>query len=229
MLIAVPLTDRDFRTRVREAKDKGADIVELRVDRFSRTDPPYVLDLLKFAKEEGLKTILTVRSPEEGGGEVANREEVYLEVSPHSDFVDLELSSRGLIGPVREAVSSGGGRLILSFHDFERTPPSWVIREVIREGVRFGAIPKVAVRANSYEDVARLLCVGSQERADKILIAMGDLGKISRVAAFVFGSIITYASLGETLAPGQLSLEETVRMREVFYRNSSTQRRRFHI
>jgi len=221
MLIAVPLTDEDFKDRVREAKEKGADIVELRVDLFSRRDPDYVLELLMLAKETGLKTILTVRSPEEGGREVKNRKEIYERVAPHSDFADVELSSRGLILPVREALSKGRGRLILSFHDFERTPPSWVIREVIREGFRYGGIPKVAVMARTYDDVARLLCIGSQERGEKILIAMGEKGKVSRVAGFVFGSVITYASLGEPVAPGQLSLEETVKLRELLYEDKN--------
>ena len=215
MLIAVPLTDKNFKERVKEAKEKGADLVELRVDQFSRTEVGYVLELIRFAKSIGLGTILTVRKPEEGGREVKNRREIFEKVGPESDYVDLELSSRDLIVPVREAVSEGGGKLILSFHDFERTPPSWVIREVIREGIRYGGIPKVAVTARSYEDVARLLCTASKERGEKILIAMGDLGKVSRVAGFVFGSVITYASLGEALAPGQLPLEEVVKLREL--------------
>ncbi len=213
----MPLTDVGFREKVKEAKEKGADLVELRVDQFRRTEVGYVLDLLRTAKEVGLKTILTVRSPEEGGREVSNRREIFEKVGPESDFVDVELSSRDLIVPVRDIVSEKGGRLIISFHDFSGTPPSWVIREIVREGVRYGGIPKIAVMANSYEDVARLLCVASQERGEKILIAMGDKGKVSRIAGFVFGSLITYASLGEALAPGQISLEETVKIRELLY------------
>jgi len=218
MLIAVPLTDRNFKERIREAKEKGANIVELRVDQFSKTDPDYVLDLLRTAKEEGLKTILTVRSPEEGGREVANRREIFEKVAPESDYADVELSSRDLIIPVRNAVSKGEGCLIVSFHNFDLTPANWIIREVLREGHRYGGIPKVAVKANSYEDVARLLCVGNQEKYEKILIAMGDIGKISRLAGFIFGSVISYASLGESLAPGQLPLEEMVKLRELFYK-----------
>ncbi len=218
MLIAVPLTDRDFKDRVREAKEKGADAVELRVDQFSRTEVQYVSDLLLLAKDLGLRTILTVRDPSEGGRHVPNRREIYEKVAPMSDFVDVELSSRSLIIPVRNAVSRGGGKLIVSFHNFDFTPPNWVIREVLREGHRLGGIPKVSVKANSYGDVSRLLCVGNSEPYDKVLIAMGDYGKVSRVAAFAFGSVITYASLGESLAPGQLSLEETVKLRELLYK-----------
>lgn len=217
MLIAVPLTDEGFKSKVKEAKKKGADIVELRVDQFSNTDIDYVGSLLRYAKDQGLKTILTVRSPEEGGREVPNRTEIFVKLAPESDYTDVELSSRETIPVVREALLKGGGKLIISYHNFEVTPPGWIVREVLREGHRYGGIPKVAVKANSYEDVARLLCAGSTENYEKILIAMGDTGRVSRVCAFAFGSIITYASLGKSLAPGQLPLEEVVKLRKLLY------------
>ncbi len=218
MLIAVPLTDENFRDRIKEARDKGADLVELRVDQFLNTDVEYVSDLLNYAKEEGLGTILTVRIEEEGGRDVPNRREIFEKLAPHSDYADVELSAREEIILVRNAVGKGGGRLIISYHNFDLTPANWILREVLREGHRYGGIPKVAVKANSYEDVSRLLCVGNQEKYEKILISMGDFGRISRLAGFIFGSVITYASLGRSLAPGQLPLEEMVKLRELFYK-----------
>ncbi len=218
MLIAVPLTERNFSERVREAKEKGADLVELRVDQFERRDAEYVEERVREVKEVGLGVILTVRSPEEGGRDVRNKREIFERVAPLCDYADIELSSRDMIIPVRNAVARGSGKLIVSFHNFELTPPNWVLREVLREGHRYGGIPKVAVRANSYEDVARLLCVGNQEKYEKILIAMGDVGSISRLAGYIFGSVITYSSLGESLAPGQLPLEDMVKLRELFYK-----------
>lgn len=217
MLVAVPLTDREFDLRVKEAREKGADLVELRVDQFQRRELGFLEECVRKVKEEGLGVILTVRSPEEGGREVENRREVFEKIAPLCDYADIELSSRELIIPVRNAVLRSGGRLIVSFHNFELTPPNWILREVMREGYRYGGIPKVAVKANSYEDVARLLCVGAKENYEKILIAMGNLGRVSRIAGYAFGSVITYASLGESLAPGQLPLEEVVKLRELLY------------
>jgi len=218
MLIAVPLTDRDFSNRLRRAKEGGADAVELRVDQFGRTDAEYVEDLAHRVRDSGLKLILTVRIPQEGGREVRNREEIFRRVAPLSDFTDVELRERAIVQRLRGPVLQKGGRLIISYHNFKFTPAGWVLREVLREGHRLGGIPKIAVRANSMEDVARLLCIGHQEKYDKILIAMGEVGKISRIAGFVFGSVITYASLDESLAPGQIPLEETVKLRELFYK-----------
>ncbi|NPA32708.1 MAG: type I 3-dehydroquinate dehydratase [Aquificae bacterium] len=217
MLIAVPLDDKDFSAKVREAKEKGADLVELRVDQFSDTSLPYVKELLLYAKDSGLGTILTVRIPEEGGREVPNREELLWELSVLSDYTDVELSQRGLIVKLYPRVKEAGKKLIISYHNFELTPPNWIIREVLREGYRYGGIPKLALSARSYEDVARLLCVARQVEGEKILISMGQKGKISRVAGFVFGSVITYAFLGKSFAPGQIPLEEMVRLRDLFY------------
>ena len=216
MLIAVPLDDKDFSNKIKEAKEKGADIVELRVDQFSNTSVDYVKDKLLEVKERGLKTILTVRIPEEGGREVKNREEIFEKLAPLSDYTDIELSQRSLLVKLHNLLD-GKGRLIISYHNFEVTPPNWIIREVLREGYRFGGIPKIAVKANSYEDVARLLCISRQVEGEKIVIAMGDYGKVSRIAGYIFGSVITYASLGKSFAPGQIPLEEMVKLKKLLY------------
>ncbi len=214
MLIAVPLSDKEFRENLKIAKEEGADLIELRVDLFTQTDPDYVEDLVLSVKEEKLGTILTIRIPQEGGREVPTREEIFRKVSPLCNFVDLELRERNLIVKVKERLKKG--KLILSYHNFEFTPPTWVLREFLREGHRYGAIPKIAVMPRSSDDVARLLWTAYQEKYPKILIAMGEIGRISRIAGFLFGSVISYASLKEALAPGQLSLKEMVKFRELF-------------
>ena len=216
MLIAVPLTEEDFKERARTAVEKGADIVEIRADQFEEPDPEKIEECVRTVHSLGAKTILTIRSPEEGGREVRGRIEIFRRVSPISDYTDLELSSRDLLPEVKEIVQKAGRRLILSFHDFERTPPAWIIKEVIREAFRHSAIPKVSVMTKTEEDVLRLLCAGGEIRGEKILIAMGEAGKISRLCGFIAGSLITYCSLGRALAPGQIPVEEMVKLRELF-------------
>ncbi len=218
MLIAVPLSDQNLEEDLKAVKELGADIVELRVDMFKRTEPDYVLSWVKRAKEVGLLTILTVRSKEEGGREVPERERIFELVSPHADYTDIELSSQALIPYVRNITKNSGKKLIISYHNFELTPANWIIREIFREGRRWGAdVVKVAVKANSYEDSARLLCIARQEEGQKIIISMGRYGKISRISGFIFGSVISYAYYKQTTAEGQLSLEEMVKLREKFY------------
>jgi len=46
---------------------------------------------------------------------------------------------------------------------------------------------------------------------------MGDYGKVSRIAGFVFGSVITYSFVGSAVAPGQIELKEMVRIRSLLF------------
>ena len=41
-----------------------------------------------------------------------------------------------------------------------------------------------------------------------ITISMGQLGLLSRLTGQIFGSCITFASMGEASAPGQIDAEE---------------------
>ncbi|HIQ49175.1 MAG TPA: type I 3-dehydroquinate dehydratase, partial [Aquifex aeolicus] len=56
-----------------------------------------------------------------------------------------------------------------------------------------------------------------QVEGEKIVISMGNYGKISRVASFIFGSIITYCSLEKSFAPGQIPLDEMIKLKKAFY------------
>ena len=39
---------------------------------------------------------------------------------------------------------------------------------------------------------------------------MGEIGKITRVAGFFFGSIMTYTFVGKSFAPGQIELNRLI-------------------
>ena len=41
-----------------------------------------------------------------------------------------------------------------------------------------------------------------------ITMAMGDLGKVTRIAGAVFGSALTFGTVGTASAPGQLSIAD---------------------
>ncbi len=218
MLIAVPLSDRNFQEGLKACQEAGADMVELRVDMFEKLNVKRIKNLIEEVHKVGLKTILTIRSEKEGGKHIENREELFRELSPISDYTDIELSSQDIIPVVRQAVKSKDRKLIISYHNFEMTPSDWILREIFREAKRWGAdIVKVATRANSYQDVARLLCIGHQEEGEKILICMGKMGSVSRLAGFAFGSVISYAFVDEAVAEGQIHLREMVRLRSFFY------------
>ncbi len=215
MKIVLPVTDKNFDEVLLKAKN--VDVLEFRVDGFSNKDPDFVLELLGKAYEKGFQTILTIRSEKEGGVYIENRLELFEKLIPYSDYTDIELSSSDIIGYISSLAKKHGKKLIISYHNFEMTPANFVIKEIIREALRYGDIPKIALKANSYEDVARLLCSAKDVKTSKILISMGEHGKISRIAGFVFGSFVTYVYLEKPNAPGQLSLEEALNLKNMFY------------
>lgn len=215
MKIALPITDFDFDNMLLKAK--GADILEFRIDSFSNKDINYISFLLEKATNFGFETILTIRSEKEGGSYVENRLSMFEKLMPLASYTDIELSSTDILPQISKLSKEYKKPLIISHHNFELTPANFIIQELIREALRYGDIPKLAFKANSYEDVARLMCA-CKYKGKKIIISMGEYGKISRISGYIFNSFITYAYLYKPNASGQLSLQEALTLRDMFYK-----------
>ena len=102
-----------------------------------------------------------------------------------------------------------GKRTIISSHNFEETPSKEALNALITNMQNEGTdLVKLACQANSQDDCARLLSL--YERYKNILvIGMGSLGTITRIAAPFLGAPFTFAAgkAGKT-APGQLTFSE---------------------
>jgi len=196
-----------------------ADLVELRIGGIGGVDLKRLLSARKGP------VIVTARRREEGGSfEGSETERIALlceAVRLEADFVDLELSTHAILaGTLLEEIRRGGDRtrLIVSHHDFERTPPYRTLQGICGRCVGRGAdIAKIATFARSMEDNIRILrLVGWAQRKGHPLIAhcMGETGRVSRVTAPLFGSYLAFASLdeGQETAPGQFTAPE---MREI--------------
>ena len=217
-LIAVSLDDSDFVKNLKLAKQLGADAIEYRIDGFQNLDLIHCKEVISFGNSLGLKGILTVRAPWEGGKkEIPDRVKYYEELTPLVDFVDIELKAPER-DEVRNIVKNHCRKLILSYHDFEKTPCNGEIEDIFTQMVAEGAdIAKVSFYANDFSDVQRLLCIAAKQPIPTVAISMGEKGKISRVAGFVFNSVITYCALEKPFAPGQLTVKEAVELRKKFF------------
>ncbi len=130
--------------------------------------------------------------------------------------MDIELRSEICNEVVSKARANKIG-VIISYHDFSKTPERKEILRIIEKEIKAGAdYAKVAFKANSPADVLELLRITHEmsKKTDVISMSMGELGRISRIASPFFGSKITYAAVGKSTAPGQLSFEETKRILE---------------
>lgn len=112
---------------------------------------------------------------------------------------------------LREARRTGT-RAIVSYHNYDAVPPRLDLENIIQRCLGYGAdYVKIACRAQSPSDAARLLgLLGEPRMKDRlIVVGMGESGRIVRALAPFLGSPFTYASLtpGAETAPGQLSAD----------------------
>jgi 3-dehydroquinate dehydratase type I len=112
-------------------------------------------------------------------------------------FVDVELETAARFRErVIRAARAVGCRVIVSSHNFERTPPRAELERTIALSLAAGAdIVKVACLVRSRRDNARLLGL-LDAGASLIVVGMGKKGRLTRLVAPLLGSAFTYASIG---------------------------------
>lgn len=96
-------------------------------------------------------------------------------------------------------------RVIISYHNYDRTPSSAELNAIVETIIKEGAdIVKVATMAKSKADAARIL--GLYEHFPSLVaIAMGKDGIATRIAAPLLGAPFTFAApSNDKTAPGQL-------------------------
>ncbi len=207
-LICVPISGKD-KTKILEAANMamklGADLLEIRIDLLKNPDPQMLINLLE---EINFPLIATNRMKKEGGyfrGSEAERTDILLEIADYVDFIDIELKTPD---KYRSKVIKASKSTIISYHNFQKTPPISELQEIVSEEKKLGKIAKFAVMPNNMQDTLNVLQVVNQSK-NTIGIAMGEKGRYTRVLASLFGSPITYASLNGGSAPGQLNIVET--------------------
>jgi len=103
-----------------------------------------------------------------------------------------------------------------SFHNFDYTPDKITIEAIFKmQDLLDCDMLKVAVMPKTNADVLCLMDATNEvyvhgTKKPIISISMGGIGSISRIAGESFGSAVTFASVGQASAPGQI---EAVRLR----------------
>lgn len=212
--VALTVTDSVQPKEIQRAKKIGGPplLLELRIDRFHRLNDDDVLKKIRAFKKLGLPLIATIRSRKEGGGRNlsdAHRMRLFRKILPFVNALDLEFSSPALVQSLLPFAHQKKKKVILSYHNFRRTPSEQILAQFIRRGKRMGAdLVKLAVTPRKKGDLARLLGFTHRNRDQNLItVAMGPLGTPSRTLGFLFGSLLTYTFLDRSHAPGQLSLQ----------------------
>ena len=223
--ICVPLVAPDkheLKKQARAARQSAADIVEWRVDSFEDKSSTSILKGLMDVAEvlEPIPLLFTLRTAEEGGSTYEAAWKEYADTnmvaakSGMVDLVDIEALHFGrrakkLIGEIQ----AEGVKTIASHHDFEKTPEDEELARQLNSLYNTGAdLVKLAVMPRSPEDVQRLMnavhAFALEYDVPVIGIAMGDLGRESRILGEKYGSCMTFGVVEHSSAPGQLAVDE---------------------
>lgn len=198
------------------AAREHADLVEYRMDR-SEGDPIFHLE----SYEGDLPILATNRAAWEGGE--AEDDEARLEALAEAvtldcvAAVDVELESltgedvEGNAAAVLARARSNDVAVVISVHDFDGTPALSDLGQLLAEACSLGDVGKLATHAETKGDVLNLLRVThefTKAGNDVATMAMGEVGRHSRVVAPVYGSRIGYAPVDpeKATAPGQYDL-----------------------
>lgn len=200
--------------RFPERDEVPCDVLEARLDLIGWEEDGW-LEACQAVEAAGTPVLLTLRLAAEGGrweAEDTKRAQQMFEAIDDLSAIDIELQS-DLVPILAERAAAQGKPVVISTHDFERTPDDDTIRRLIAEmaacSQHDNVIAKLALMANDQSDVDRLAAILAEEHpAPLCLIAMGDDWADTRVDFPAAGSALTYAYLDTPSAPGQLSCVE---------------------
>lgn len=235
-LVCVPILADDPVQARRDAvlaAEKGADIVEFRVDLLMEADLSLdarigrVKDLVA---ESPLPCIVTCRPEWEGGFYAADEDERVsmfeaLGTADHPPaYIDVELKAYTASANIRQKINLAVDhpkqerhvrtRLILSTHDFNGRPADLTRKILAMQTEPACAVVKVTYRARSIRDNLELFDTLSERQKPTIALGMGEFGLMSRALAPKFGGFLTFASLRDesATAPGQPTIDDLLGM-----------------
>jgi 3-dehydroquinate dehydratase type I len=197
--------------KIRSVEKNNPDLIEIRLDYFN-----YFNNMKNILKSTKIPLIATNRSAGEGGSfkeDEGSRMKILLDAARSGfEYVDIELSTND-VAKIAKNLQSLGSNVIISHHDFNKTPSNNEIRKIYEEMLNIDAdVCKIVTTANDYNDNLRLLSFLNENfgKSKIVCFAMGDFGKISRIFSPIFGGFFTMASLekGQETGLGQIEIGE---------------------
>lgn len=225
MKICVPVCEKTTEAildAVKEIKTTPADLIEWRIDYFDEDMFAVAPEIFKAAAP--LPVLCTFRTKAEGGEKAIDPMDYFAMNAQLSalgaPLVDLELflceQYDDIAKATVQAMHDMGTKLIISNHDFAKTPAREEIADRYKRMMALNAdLPKIAVMPQNERDVMVMLAAMNESTAfcgPLIGISMGELGKVTRVRGGAFGSVMTFASKEKASAPGQIDAETLSKM-----------------
>ena len=198
---------------------EDADIIEWRADFLPKDEILQVAPAI-FEKFAGRELLFTLRTRAEGG-EIELSAQEYVQVIKdvtqlyQPEYVDFEyFGNKDVFDQMLDFPN-----LVLSYHNFQETPENMM--EILSELTSLNPkVVKVSVMAHTEQDVLDLMNFTRgfktlNPEQEYVTISMGKVGKVSRITSDVTGSSWSFASLDVASAPGQISLSNMKKIREI--------------
>jgi 3-dehydroquinate dehydratase-1 len=191
---------------------RPCDIVEVRLDKLGGNAPEW-LTKAKAIEARGFPVLCTVRLAAEGGEWRRPDEErigLYAMALEHLAAIDVEFQSR-LLPKISKMAKAAGKPIIVSAHDFVKTPPLRSLQNLVLEAARYASVVKVTTMITRPADVATLRELLKQDCGVPLCVmGMGPAGTETRTLFPTLGSCLTYGFLDAAAAPGQVAAAELV-------------------
>jgi 3-dehydroquinate dehydratase-1 len=206
-MICISLVNRSFSECLAIVRQEG--LVEVRIDQ---------LDLSLEEAGELIKASPTLIATCRRGRFPDQQRHTYLDRAVRSGAAYVDMDTETDESFRQELVSLAKGhncRVIISYHNFEATPSLGELEATARQCIeKGGALAKIACMVRTVKDVITILSLYDLD-LPLIALGMGEMGRITRIAAPLLGAEFTYASYepGSEAAAGQLSVED---MKQIF-------------
>ncbi len=196
-----------------QARDAGADIVELRIDALTRES-----QVAPVVAAAALPCIVTCRPTWEGGKsglcDDARADLLLAAIQARAAYVDIEDKSAAAWRVAKRLHKMGDDRptkLISSMHRFEPCGDDFFAGDDPRSSVEADVL-KVALMVPDIHYVLYLMCLKDLWKCQLVLLSMGEAGRISRILAPKTGAFLTFAALDarSATAPGQIAVAEMI-------------------
>ncbi|KAK4379967.1 hypothetical protein RND71_001829 [Anisodus tanguticus] len=202
---------------MQKAKTSGADLVEVRLDSLKSFNPRSDIDTI--IRQCPLPTLFTYRPTWEGGqyagDEMSRLDALRLAMELGADYIDVELKAIDEFNKALHGNKSTKCKLIVSSHNYENTPSSEDLGNLVARIQASGAdIVKFATTAQDITDVARVFQITVHSQVPIIAMVMGEKGLMSRILCPKFGGYLTFGTLevGKVSAPGQPTIENLLNL-----------------
>ncbi|MFX1375391.1 MAG: type I 3-dehydroquinate dehydratase [Promethearchaeota archaeon] len=198
------------------------------IDDIQHITQDFIIELSNFVRPK-IPVIFTFRDHNEGGKMKLTEKERFeilkTLVLSQPNYLDIEMNSgKAILSELINLANQNGVKLIFSYHNFDRTPAYEMVLDQIynfleRLEREFGfnsqkikeIILKFIFKANSFKDnlISLEICREVSKKSIRIIsFCMGMLGIFSRISCVLNGSFLTYGSIVEETAPGQINIRD---------------------